>query len=447
MPLVDGLLNERGDLVCSSQIWPETGILATYPKWSTRTTDATFGYHVASVIPLVAHLANRFGVRNFRDEPFRFQHCLIGKSGASKSSAWKRANRFYYALCQRLGMSPSPGPLLISGSLPGLFEALGDMREENSEWHYGILWHDEISSFLRNSRQEAVAEFLCMIADGERHERHLRSIKAQNRLAAGSALEVLENHAFQGLFVTTFDVVRLVTKPEYVNGGAFSRWAWFVGPDHPHHERTWNERLDEREKVIDAFADWVSWLQGEVFLYAKRGEQPIIEHDEDASIAAGDAIYQELCAETSDAMVCLQKRGLELVPQYASIFALSEYRLHATPPDYERAANLVAYSLDCYRRLLPRIGASGGNPTDVARSKIDDAFAAIVKAGDAGLSRSELHKCLSRPGKDVMDKILETLLDEDTIAEHVVKRVGDDGTATRGRPTRHYVALVKRRTV
>lgn len=447
MPLKDGLLSDRGDLLWTTAVWPTTGILGAYPAWSTRTTDATFAYHVAAIVSFVAHLANRFGVRNFRGEPFRFQHCLIGKSGASKSSAWKRASKFYRALCTRLGISERPGALLLSGSLPGLFEALGEMREEGTDWHYGVLWHDEISSFLRNNRQEAVAEFLCMVADGERHERHLRSIKAQNRLVTGSAIETLENHAFQGLYATTFDVARTVTKPEYINGGAFSRWTWFVGPEHPHHARTWKERLDEREAVLDAFVEWVGWLQGEVLLHTQRGEPILVHDDEEACLAAGDPLYQELCEETSDPMVPIQKRGLELIPHYAAIFALGDQRLHCLPADYAKAANLVAYSLDCYRRLLPRIGAGSGNTLEVVRSKIDDAFAAVAKSGEAGLTRSDLHRLLSRPGKDVLDKILETLLDEAVVEEQVAKQVTDDGKPTRGRPTRRYVALVKRRTV
>jgi hypothetical protein len=269
-------------------------------------------YHIGAAIPLVAHLVNRYGLRRHDGKPFRFQHMLVGRPAASKSTAWQRAEGVYDAVCAELGVNTTPGVLAISGSLPGLFEALGDMREPDTEWHYGMLWHEEVSAFLRNNRHEAIPEFLCMLADGTRYERHLRYVKAANKAQAGSAIEVIAHHAFQGVYITTFDALRGVARPEYVNGGAFSRWGWFVGPENPRHEMTYDERIDEREVVVEEFVDLLQWIAGQSLLYANRQEPFRVTIDKKARDAAIRPIYEELLAETSDAMMCLQKRGLEL---------------------------------------------------------------------------------------------------------------------------------------
>ena len=405
---------------------PPAGPLHRYMAWAIKTTDADPLFHLASILPCWAHECCSFGFRIDAGNEYvpKLWTFTVGAPASSKSTAIRRALGVYRQVAIRGDLAD---PFVqAEGSVPGLFEALAERFEPELGITPGVVYRDEAARLL--DTRDSVADMLCNIIDGDDVKRHLRGARKANREDPGSVADTLRSPTYSGLLATTFARLREVTKTTYLEGGLYSRFLWFVGPNKPGPQSlTVNPHREEEREVIRVWGAWERWPLGMQTL----GLDSTVLLPEESLQLLEHTLFRDLQAganDGNDRVNAMRKRSLTQATIVAGLYALSQQRMSIELDDMTRAIRLVRLCLEGYLRVDPTLAA---DPVMVAA---DIAFHAIVNAGDLGIAKGKLYPILRAP-KPLVDQVLDTLLDEDAIELMNTK------TGKRGRPSIRYRAL------
>lgn len=417
---------------------PASGPVRSYMEWAIKTTDAEHLFHLGSLLPCVAHECVTAGFRVDPERRFRptIWSFMIGLPACSKTTTQKRAHGFYRRyLATHLGHEPRDPFILAEGSIPGIFEELAEHYDPEVSFSHGVLVRDEAARLLDGKDAGSTADFLCQLVDGdETIKRHLRGARAENRKQAGSVKDTLKHPAFSGCFATTFDRIRDVTQPGFIEGGLYSRFLWFVGgPTLPDPKMRIEMHDAEQRRVLEEWLEWGKWLLGMQAL--REPDERMITLDEDAWSLLQSTLFAdwERHAKTTSRLNATRKRGLTQATCVAALYALTQQRTSITYDDMVQGVNLVELSthgLD----MLDRTFVSRTQKSNPVTSVLDKAWHTIATAGVEGCTRNVLYRALL-VDKATLDRTIETLTDEGSVASAT-----DKPTGVAGRPTTRYFA-------
>jgi hypothetical protein len=418
--------------------WPTDGPLYRALQWGYTTTDAHPTFLMGALLPVWSHYVtiNRF-VPRVDGLGFRTAVIIVGQPASSKSTSMRRMlDTLMGEVFAGAGLQSHSGKVQASGSMPGLFEALAERYMPDLGLTPAILHHDEVSALLSNKRDN-VAEFLCQLADGQVIERHLRGVKAQNRVQKGSLAEALNHHCISWCFATTPASLRKVTDPTYLDGGLYSRPLWIVGPEgRIFHQLHWDLHRGALEHVVKPeFHAWQQWADAQ---HARlqlgdfvRIPVELSRELEDRHLEGEHSPMAELRAEPDGMLMAIRKRGLEWARNLARLFALNGQRTTVTDADMKLAVGFVRLSTANAERLLRPLASTAANPVAI---ELDNVFRVIAEAYPKGVRRKTFYQRLP-VRKVVLDETLDQLLDEGAIEQIVQTQVGP------GRPAQVYRAV------
>jgi hypothetical protein len=393
--------------------WPTQGPLHRYLAWATKTTDAEPWFHLGAILPCWSHQCciRGFRVDAERDLTPQLWSFIVGAPASSKSTSMRRAMGMYRTL--QIEHAFTDPFVMAEGSVPGLFEALTERWNPDLGCTEGIVFRDEAARLL--DTKDSVSDMLCQIMDGDSVQRHLRGLRRAKK-EGEQVQDTLRDPAYSGILATTFARLREVTKASFLEGGLYSRFLWFVGAPRPGRQSLMmRPHREEETQVRAAWSDWGRWALGQQTL----GEDLTVRVPDDAIECLRVTLFSNLeaAAKQDNRLNAARKRGIEKAIILAGLFALSQYRLHVTFDDMDRAVNLVESCLRGFERLDPTLAV------DDLMVAVDVAFHAIAGSGDLGLKRSDLYKILRKP-KGVIDHVVDTLADEGSIHTRVHKKPG-----------------------
>lgn len=402
---------------------PQSGALHAYVWWASKSTHAPPWWHVGSGLAMIAHEAARHGYTVLdaqRDKPIIWS-VLVGPSASGKSTAMLRAIDFYGSYLE--AQNAPKHFVLAEGSIPGIIEKLAEGWDEETAQTLGVLHQEELSRLV--DRKESVVEVLIQLADGRTIERHLVSARAAKR-AGQTVNTVIKNACISGLFATTNSNLRRFTKPEHLDGGLYSRMLWFVGePNIDRLELLPNPLKHERGTVMREWTDWAKWFLAEQALTTDR----VVSVPTEVHWILENSLFAEAktALKTDSRLNAMKMRGVKQAFVIAGLFALSQHRTTVLSEDMDAAVNLIEKCSDAMAALDPELA------TNETMQFANIAYQAIQRAGSAGLLRRDIYRRLGS-SKRVIDEVIETLLDEDSIKQVVIP------TGKRGRPPIRYAA-------
>lgn len=411
---------------------PTNGPLRSYLDWVHTTTDAEHLFHLGSILPCVSQEAVRSGFvidEQRRNLPTLWSF-LIGIPGGAKSTAQRKAQSFYKSyLATQAGKAVDDPFVQAEGSWPGIFMALADRWDPDLGLSRGVFTRDEAARLLEN-KDTTIADELCRLMDNEEIKRHLRSLQQENKAKAGSAKDTLRSPAFSGCLATTFARIREVTQASFVEGGLYSRFIWFVGPNGIlDAQLEMNNHEEHRRQVLDEWLDWGKWLLGMSAL--KERSERVVTFTAGARDLLRDTLfaeYRELAKHGDDKLNATRRRGLIQSQIIAGVWALTQQTTIVDAETMQQGINLIRLSTHGLETLSQKF-----IPTQSARDPVtllDRAWDHIRASHPKGCTRSSLYQRLQCQ-RNVLDSIFETLVDEGSI-ELVPKPKGA------GRPTSLY---------
>jgi hypothetical protein len=412
--------------------FPPQGVLHRYMWWASQTTDTPPWFHVGSGLALLAHQACARGYI-VGDDDFQvvpnIWAAILGPSGHGKSTALRRAQKFYKDVAAK---RQEADPFVnAEGSMEGLFEALTDYYDPDRDVTAAILYREEFARLLEPQRRDGVSAMFCEIADGVEVKRHLRGARAAER--AGQKVGTkLKNPKISAIFATTYSALRRTTTADHLEGGLFSRFLFFADSKDP--EKLKLHPTDRPDALLSAQAAWLEWLK---WFDAQEalGEGTRIHIPPEVHDIIRESLFEDLriAIRKEDVLNPMRSRGITFAYAVAGLFALSCGRLTVTGEDADCAVNLIERSLQGIAGLAPELG------TSELMQKINQAFTAVKSAGDHGLPKRSIYK-IARGSKKLVDLILETLIDEGSIKQRETPKTGKAG-----RPPILYVACGRER--
>jgi len=381
--------------------------LEAYLEWACRQHGAPPAYHVVCAIAAAIHELARRGFRLGTGAPMSMWFALIGDSATGKSTAIDMVDDFIHEVWREASCTPTVDPWVeANGSIAGLLSSVNEHFDASRGTTVCMLYEHEFSS-LFNTR-EAIAEFLCNLADGRTIQRNLRELQKAPR-AGGGRLDRVYLPCTSGLFATTEPALAAVFTDAMRHGGLFSR-VWWVRPafDSTNFRMRAVDHTAERQDAITA---WTGWLVG-LGLH----ETFTIQFEPEAWEYLEQRMFRphaEACTEDDD-LNPTRIRSVEKAQVIAALFATMQGRCVISVADVELARKFMGIMVT-HTRAMQGIG-SGTLMRAITKAELF-----VRNAGNDGVSKRDMYKKL-HTDKRTMDLVLETLLDRGSVLEDKATR-------------------------
>jgi hypothetical protein len=366
---------------------------------------------VVCAIAAAIHELARRGFRLGTGAPMSMWFALIGDSATGKSTAIDMVDDFIHEVWREASCTPTVDPWVeANGSIAGLLSSVNEHFDASRGTTVCMLYEHEFSS-LFNTR-EAIAEFLCNLADGRTIQRNLRELQKAPR-AGGGRLDRVYLPCTSGLFATTEPALAAVFTDAMRHGGLFSR-VWWVRPafDSTNFRMRAVDHTAERQDAITA---WTGWLVG-LGLH----ETFTIQFEPEAWEYLEQRMFRphaEACTEDDD-LNPTRIRSVEKAQVIAALFATMQGRCVISVADVELARKFMGIMVT-HTRAMQGIG-SGTLMRAITKAELF-----VRNAGNDGVSKRDMYKKL-HTDKRTMDLVLETLLDRGSVLEDKAVRAGRD---------------------
>ena len=422
-----------------SNCFPTSGLIHRTMHYLVQTGYTSPFHHLAALLPFVA---NTMALRGWngvgRGSQIAIQTCLIGPSGAAKSTAIREVMRLS-AEVTRAYFGPSYNPekhdrwVPCEGTMPGILETLHDMKLES--WDTPIMSHrldttpcilysEELPVGLLN-KQESLKVLLELFDPVPKVDRRLAKYRAMKKQGQ-EAPSCVERPAISAVFATTPASIQAAFESHHLDGGFAQRIVWaFARGDMARLSIDTPDRTDARRGVVGYWVEALRWHDTMSLRSEAAGRLLPLTASVKASLEQTLAEIQEAYDSGDDRAVAMKVRSLNFAQLVAQVFAWSRGAYEVHPADLERAMNFISMSHESFSNV------SNFVDPESSWSRQRMLLEAIEKAGKTGLTKSECYKIL-RCSKGDLESTLDALKDRHTIDS--VKN------ATTGRPVERFVA-------
>ena len=422
-----------------SNCFPTSGLIHRTMHYLVQTGYTSPFHHLAALLPFVANtMALRGWTGVGRGEQIAIQTCLIGPSGAAKSTAIREVMRLD-AEVTRAYFGPSYNPdkhdrwVPCEGTMPGILETLHDMRLESWDTPVSsyrldttpaILYSEELPVGLLN-KQESLKVLLELFDPVPKVDRRLAKYR-QMKKAGQEAPSIVWRPAISAVFATTPASVEAAFEGHHLDGGFAQRIVWaYARGDLERLAVDTPDRTDARRGVVGYWVEALRWHDA----MALRGgaAERLLPLTPAVKASLGHTLEQirEAYSDGDDRMVAMKVRSLNFAQLVAQVFAWSRGSYEVHPDDLERSVNFIAMSHESFANVTNFVDRES------SWSRQRALLEAIEKSGKTGLTKSECYKVL-RCSKGDLDSTLDALKDR-----HAVDTVK---IATSGRPVERFVS-------
>lgn len=408
--------------------YPSQGPIASYMNWVHRLTHTPPQFHLAAILPVVAHEANRRQYILENGEPLHIWTLVVARSGTGKTTAQRYAQSLHDAWGEAMRGSSWQSPWeSAEGSISGVVQALMEHYDEASQSTNAILHHSEMSKVLRS---DEALESLCQLFDRGDLKRNLRYF--QRRKDDGEDVkETMKNAKISAVFTTTKSSLQEVFREAMLRGGFASRMLWFTGTVEPKDLMS-RQLIDETGKlgVVKAFQKWTGVLDTLALTNAPK-VLCLDKEAEQVHMAYFDEL-RPLIVGQSEEWASLANRASIYALRLAGLYALMRGSTTICEQDLKPAISLMKLLFQELVGLLPELRPEDRFQRNHRRAK--EILLEAVKDYGNPIPRAHVLK-ETKLSTFELDQVVKTLIEEEFMVEELIR------TGEPGRPRKCYRIL------